>query len=83
MREDVFSGEVDSTEQYSSEPIVQRYIPPSIRGNIRRRQFIENHFQHNTHLKSKIFPLSRCQLSNNNNYILQFSPIWNKSREVL
>ncbi|CAK1586511.1 unnamed protein product [Parnassius mnemosyne] len=45
MREDVFSGERDSIEQYSSEPIVQRYIAPSIRGNIRRRQFIETHFQ--------------------------------------
>ncbi|CAK1597830.1 unnamed protein product [Parnassius mnemosyne] len=45
MREDVFSGERDSIEQYSSEPIVQRYITPSIRGNIRRRQFIETHFQ--------------------------------------
>ncbi|CAK1590160.1 unnamed protein product [Parnassius mnemosyne] len=50
MREDVFSGERDSIEQYSSEPIVQRYIAPSIRGNIRRRQFIETHFQDNTHL---------------------------------
>ncbi|KAJ8705242.1 hypothetical protein PYW07_011069 [Mythimna separata] len=46
MREDLFPGENDSAEQtISREALVQHYIPPpSVRGNVRRRQFIETHF---------------------------------------
>lgn len=46
MKEDLFPGE-DSYEQPSSDQIATHPIPRisnSVRGNIRRRQFIETHF---------------------------------------
>lgn len=46
MREEVFPGEEDSNEQTASRApvLIPRYIPSTVRGNIRRRQFIETHF---------------------------------------
>ncbi|KAF9420672.1 hypothetical protein HW555_003219 [Spodoptera exigua] len=49
MREDLFPGEEDNIEpsiQFApSETVQQGYFPSSVRGNIRRRQFIETHFE--------------------------------------
>ncbi|KAF9410994.1 hypothetical protein HW555_010126 [Spodoptera exigua] len=48
MRKDLFPGEEDNIEpsiQFEPSETVQQYFPSSVRGNIRRRQFIETHFQ--------------------------------------
>ncbi|KAF9413696.1 hypothetical protein HW555_008142, partial [Spodoptera exigua] len=49
IRKDLFPGEEDNIEpsiQFApSVTVEQGYFPSSVRGNIRRRQFIETHFQ--------------------------------------
>lgn len=49
MGEDLFPGQAINNEilrepNIPEQPLVQPYVPSSVRGNIRRREFIERHF---------------------------------------